>query len=60
MLSSDLSASLGDENRQRIIRRTALGRLATAADVVSTIEFLTSPQAASITGHVVAVDGGTG
>ena len=58
--ASDLSASLGDDNRQLIIRRTALGRLATAADVVSTIEFLTSPQAASITGHVVAVDGGTG
>jgi 3-oxoacyl-[acyl-carrier protein] reductase len=58
--ASDLSASLGDEARQRIIRRTALGRLATAADVAGTIEFLIGPQAALITGQVVAVDGGAG
>lgn len=58
--ASDLSASLADENRRRIIRRTALGRLATAADVARTIEFLIGPQAALITGQVVAVDGGAG
>ncbi len=57
---SDLSASLTEDHRQRIIRRTALGRLATADDVASTIEFLISPQAACITGQVVAVDGGAG
>jgi 3-oxoacyl-[acyl-carrier protein] reductase len=58
--ASDLSASLADDHRQRIIRRTALGRLATADDVVNTIEFLISPHAALITGQVVAVDGGGG
>ena len=57
--ASDLSASLADEDRQRIIRRTPLGRLATAEDVAGTIEFLTGPQAAFITGQVVSVDGGT-
>jgi 3-oxoacyl-[acyl-carrier protein] reductase len=57
--ASDLSASLTDEDRQRIIRRTPLGRLATADDVAGTIEFLTGPQAAFITGQVVSVDGGT-
>ena len=56
--ASDLSASLADEDRQRIIRRTPLGRLATAEDVAVTIEFLTGPQAAFITGQVVSVDGG--
>lgn len=58
--ASDLSASLGDEARRRIVRRTALGRLATVADVAGTIEFLIGPQAALITGQVVAVDGGAG
>ena len=58
--ASDLSASLGDEARRRIVRRTALGRLTTAADVAGTIEFLIGPQAALITGQVVAVDGGAG
>lgn len=57
--ASDLSASLADEDRQRIVRRTPLGRLATAEDVAGTIEFLTGPQAAFITGQVVCVDGGT-
>jgi 3-oxoacyl-[acyl-carrier protein] reductase len=57
--ASDLSASLADEDRQRIVRRTPLGRLATAEDVAGTIEFLTGPQAAFITGQVVSVDGGT-
>ena len=57
---SDLSASLAENHRQQIIRRTALGRLATADDVASTIQFLISPQAAMITGQVVAVDGGAG
>lgn len=57
--ASDLSASLSDEDRQRILRRTPLGRLATAEDVAGTIEFLAGPQAACITGQVVSVDGGT-
>lgn len=58
--ASDLSASLAEHDRQRIIRRTALGRLATADDVTGTIEFLISPQAACMTGQVMAVDGGGG
>jgi 3-oxoacyl-[acyl-carrier protein] reductase len=56
--ASDLSASLADDDRRRIIRRTPLRRLATAEDVAGTIEFLAGPQAAFITGQVVSVDGG--
>ena len=58
-LETDLSASLSPENRDRIARRTALGRLGTPADVVGAIEFLTSPAASFITGQVLTVDGGT-
>ena len=57
-LETDLSASLSPENRARIARRTALGRLGQAADVVGAVEFLTSPSAAFITGQVIAIDGG--
>lgn len=57
-LETDLSATLSDENRQRIARRTALGRLGTPADVVGAVEFLTSPAAAFITGQVLPIDGG--
>jgi 3-oxoacyl-[acyl-carrier protein] reductase len=58
-LETDLSASLSPENRNRIARRTALGRLGTPADVAGAIDFLTSPAAAFITGQVLTIDGGT-
>lgn len=57
-LETDLSASLSAENRGRIARRTALGRLGASADVVGTVLFLSSDSAAFVTGQVVAADGG--
>ena len=57
-LETDLSQTLSDENRSRIVRRTAMGRLGTPADVVSAIDYLTSPRAAFITGQTLAIDGG--
>lgn len=58
-LETDLSSSLSEANRARIVRRTPLGRLGVPADVVGAIEFLTGPLAAFITGQVVTVDGGS-
>jgi 3-oxoacyl-[acyl-carrier protein] reductase len=58
-LETDLSGSLSAEDRARIARRTALGRLGVPADVVGAIEFLTSDRAAFITGQVITIDGGT-
>jgi 3-oxoacyl-[acyl-carrier protein] reductase len=58
-LETDLSASLAAGDRDRIARRTALGRLGTPADVVGAVDWLTSPAAAFITGQVITVDGGT-
>ncbi|MFM9058542.1 MAG: SDR family NAD(P)-dependent oxidoreductase [Planctomycetaceae bacterium] len=58
-LETDLSATLSAENRGRIARRTALGRLGTPADIVGAIDFLTSPAASFITGQVFTIDGGT-
>lgn len=57
-LETDLSQSLSADNRQRILRRTALGRLGTPEDVVAAIDYLTSRRAGFITGQTIAVDGG--
>ena len=57
-LETDLSASLSPENRGRIIRRTPLGRLGLPADIVGTIDFLSSPRAGFITGQILTIDGG--
>jgi 3-oxoacyl-[acyl-carrier protein] reductase len=58
-LETDLSASLSEDNRSRIVRRTPLGRLGVPADVVGAIEFLVGPHASFITGQVLTVDGGS-
>lgn len=57
-LETDLSAPLSPENRARIARRTALGRLGTAADVVGTVLFLTTGASGFLTGQIIAADGG--
>lgn len=57
-LETDLSAQLSEEDRARIARRTALGRLGAPMDVVGAVEFLASPAAGFITGQVLTVDGG--
>jgi 3-oxoacyl-[acyl-carrier protein] reductase len=57
-LETDMSQTLSEFQRQQIIRRTPLGRLGTAADVVPWIEFLLSPQSRFVTGQVITIDGG--
>jgi len=57
-LETDLSASLSEEHRVRIVRRTPLGRLGMPADVVGAIDFLSSPRAGFITGQVLTIAGG--
>ena len=58
-LETDLSASLSEGNRARIVRRTPLGRLGLPEDVVGAIEFLTGPRATFITGQTLTIDGGS-
>lgn len=49
---------LTEENRQRAIEATPLGRLGTAEDVAAAVAFLASDEASFITGQVLSVDGG--
>ena len=55
---SEMVADLTPEARQRIIRRTPLGRLGTAEDMAQVVLFLLSPAASFITGQTIVVDGG--
>jgi len=57
-VETELSAALTPERRARLLRRTPLGRLGTAADVAAAVRFLTSTAAAFITAQTLAIDGG--
>jgi 3-oxoacyl-[acyl-carrier protein] reductase len=57
-LETDLSASLPEEQRARIARRTALRRLGKPEDIVGAVDFLTGKAAGFSTGQVLKVDGG--
>jgi 3-oxoacyl-[acyl-carrier protein] reductase len=55
---SEMTARLSDDARERIRRRTPLGRLATVSDVLGVIRFLLSPEGSFVTGQTIVVDGG--
>jgi 3-oxoacyl-[acyl-carrier protein] reductase len=57
-LTTELSATLRDEQRRQIINRTPIGRLGDVNDVVPAVRFLLSDGADFITGQTLVVDGG--
>ncbi len=58
-LSTDMTSVFSDEQRQQIVRRTALRRFPEVDDVANAVEFLLSDKARNITGTVLTVDAGT-
>jgi 3-oxoacyl-[acyl-carrier protein] reductase len=58
-LETELTATMSDEQRQRVARRSALQRLADVHDVAEAVAFLLSDKARNITGTVLTVDAGS-
>jgi 3-oxoacyl-[acyl-carrier protein] reductase len=55
---SDMVKDMAEEWKQRVVRRTPLGRLARIEEVANAVQFLASDQASFITGQIIVVDGG--
>jgi 3-oxoacyl-[acyl-carrier protein] reductase len=57
-LATEMTKGLGDEQLQKIARRSALRTLAAVDDVANAVEFLLGDKSQSITGTVLTVDAG--
>ena len=57
-LDTDMTHGLTGEQRQRVVRRSALKRLADVDDVANAVEFLLGEGGRSISGTVLTVDAG--
>ena len=58
MIDTDMTAGLSESVRAALLARIPAGRLGTADDVAGAVCFLASDEAAYVTGHVLAVNGG--
>jgi len=57
-IDTDMTKALPEEVRQKILASVPLGRMGKPEDIASAVKFLASEDAAYITGHVLAVNGG--
>ena len=57
-LDTEMTHGLAGEQRERVVRRSALRRLAGVDDVANAVEYLLSDKARSISGTVLTVDAG--
>ncbi len=57
-METEISATLSQRQKQQIIKRTPMKRLADLKDVTPLIRFLLSDDARFITGQSLVVDGG--
>ena len=58
-IATGMTQGMGAEQLEKIIRRSALRRLAEPVDVASAVEFLLSDKAKNITGTTLTVDAGS-
>lgn len=57
-IETDMTAALGDEATSSLVSQIPLNRMGDVQDIANAVAFLASPEAAYITGHVLAVNGG--
>ena len=57
-IQTDMTAVLPEEVKTRILGQVPLGRIGQPEDIAAAVKFLASEDAAYITGHVLAVNGG--
>src|SRR5271156_496719 len=57
-VDTEMTRDLGERQREQVIRRSALRRLADIDDVANAVEFLLGDKAKNITGTVLTVDAG--
>jgi 3-oxoacyl-[acyl-carrier protein] reductase len=57
-IATDMTKVLPEEVKQKILTSVPLGRIGKPEDIAAAVKFLTSEDAAYITGHVLAVNGG--
>ena len=59
-VQTEMTDSLPEVFKDKVIADTALGRIATPSDIAGVAVFLASAEARFITGAVIPVDGGLG
>ena len=57
-LATDMTHGLAEEQRQQIVRRSPLRRLAEVEDVANAVEYLLGDKARNISGTVLTIDAG--
>ncbi len=57
-IDTEMTQSLGEEDRDRIARRSALRRLAEPADIANAVDFLMGEGGRNLTGTVLTIDAG--
>jgi len=57
-IATDMTAQLGDEQKERLVQQVPVGRLGNVEDIAQAVSFLASPNASYITGETLHVNGG--
>jgi len=57
-IATDMTKDLPEERKQKMLAAVPLGRMGTPEDIAGAVKFLTSDDAAYVTGQVLAVNGG--